>query len=161
GGLADASGRGSSFTEDHALVGSLVSLFGTNAVSNLRFQLATRRVVLRTNDVAGPEIDINGIVNFGRPYEGNDRRRENHYEAAYTLAVARGAHLLKTGFTANHVGLRSVAPDGFGAVFTFGSLADFFAGRADSFRQAFGDPRTRFGVTSYGGFVQDHWSATK
>src|SRR5262249_28784176 len=53
GGLADASGRGSSFTEDHALVGSLVSLFGTNAVSNLRFQLATRRVVLRTNDVAG------------------------------------------------------------------------------------------------------------
>jgi hypothetical protein len=161
GGLTDASSRGSSFTKDHVLVGSLVSLFGTSVVGNLRFQLATRRVALRTNDEAGPEIDINGIINFGRPYEGNDHRRENHYEASYTLSVARRAHLLKAGFTANHVALHSVAPDGFGAIYNFGSVADFFAGRADSFRQAFGNATTDFGVTSYGGFLQDHWSPVK
>src|SRR5262249_51384974 len=154
----DPSSRGSSFTGDHAFVGSLISLLGTKAVGDLRFQLATRRVALRTGDQAGPEIDINGLINFGRPYEGDDRRRENHYQAAYTLALARGAHLLKAGFAANRICLHLVAPDGFGAVYSFASLADFFAGRAASFRQAFGDPGTDFGVTSYGGFVQDHWS---
>jgi hypothetical protein len=159
GGLTDASGRGSSFTEDHAVVGSLVSQFGAKAVGDFRFQLATRRVALRTNDQAGPEIDINGLVNFGRPYEGNDRRREDHYEGSYTLGLSRGTHLLKTGATINHVGLHSLAPDGFGGVYIFGDLSAFFAGRADSFRQAFGDAASRFGVTSYGGFVQDHWSA--
>src|SRR5215467_5250336 len=103
GGQTDVSGRGSSFTEDHALVGSLVSQFGSKAVGDFRFQLATRRVALRTNDQAGPdrpsgpEIEINGLVNFGRPYGGNDRRRVNHYEASYTIALSRGVHLFKTG----------------------------------------------------------------
>ncbi|HWN99519.1 MAG TPA: TonB-dependent receptor, partial [Blastocatellia bacterium] len=161
GGLTDASSRGSSFTEDHQLVGSLVSLISTNAVGDLRFQLATRKVVLRTNDQAGPEIDINGIINFGRPYEGDDRRRENHYQISYTLGLTQGAHLIRSGLTANHVRLHSFAPDGFGSVYLFGSLADFLTGRADTFRQAFGDPSTSFVVTSFGGFIQDHWSVNK
>jgi hypothetical protein len=66
-GLTDASARGSSFAADNALVASLVSLVGQKAVSDLRFQVATRRVALRTNDQAGPEIAINGLINFGRP----------------------------------------------------------------------------------------------
>jgi hypothetical protein len=161
GGLTDASARGSSFTSDHALVGSLVSVFSPNTVGDLRFQLATRRVALRTNDESGPEVDIAGLVDFGRPYEGNDRHTENHYEAAYTLSLTRGAHLLKGGGAVNHVRLRSIDPDGFGAVYVFSSLADFLDGRADSFRQAFGDPGTGFAVTSFGGFFQDHWSMTR
>src|SRR5215467_723541 len=80
GGLTDASARGSSFTSDHALVGSVVSVFSPRTVGDLRFQLATRRVALRTNNQAGPEVDIAGLVDFGRPYEGNDRHTENHYE---------------------------------------------------------------------------------
>jgi len=161
GGLTDTSARGSRFTEDHALVGSLVSLFGTRAVGDLRFQLATRRAVSRTNDQAGPGIDINGLINFGRPYEGNDRRRESHYQASYTIVLTKGAHLIKVGITANHVRLRSVAQDGFGAVYIFSGLTDFFAGHAESFRQAFGDPITQLAVTSYSSFIQDHWSFRK
>jgi hypothetical protein len=161
GGLTDVSARGSSFTSDHALVGSLVSVFSPTTVGDLRFQLASRRVALRTNDQAGPEVEIAGLVDFGRPYEGNDRHTENHYEAAYTMSLTRGPHLLKVGGAVNHVQLGSIDPDGFGAVYVFRSLADFLDGRADSFRQAFGDPGTRFAVTSFGGFFQDHWSITR
>ncbi len=161
GGFTDASSRGSSFTKDHGLVGSLVSLRGTKTVNDLRFQLAKRRLTLRTDDQTGPEIDINGLVNFGRPYQGNSRRRENHYEVSDTLAVTRGPHLFKAGLTVNRVSLDSSAPDGFGGVYIFPSLADFISGRPDSFLQAFGIPTTNFGVSSYGLFAEDHWSAGK
>ncbi len=51
--------------------------------------------------------------------------------------------------------------DGFGGLYIFGSLADFGAGRPDQFRQAFGPIDTKYGVTSYGAFAQDHWSVTR
>ncbi len=157
-GLEDASARGSSFTADNALVGSLVSVFGAQGIGDLRFQAATRRAVLRTNDEAGPGIDINGLVDFGRPFDGNSSRRENHYQASYTYLRTKGRHLWKVGGTVNHVSSRATVLDGFGSLYRFGGLADFFAGRPDSFRQAFGDSSTKFAVTSYGVFVQDHLS---
>ncbi len=157
-GLEDASARGSSFAADHALVGSLVSVFGSEGVGDLRFQLATRRAVLRTNDTVGPGFGIDGLVDFGRPYAGNSRRRENHYQGSYAYLRTKGRHLWKAGGTVNRVGLRATVLDGFGGLYLFGSLADFFAGRPDSYRQAFGDPSTSYAVTSYGAFVQDHWS---
>src|SRR5207237_2995814 len=60
----DFSARGSSFSEDHAGVGSLTSVFGTERVNDLRFQLATRRVDLHTADQTGPSILIPGLVEF-------------------------------------------------------------------------------------------------
>jgi len=82
--LDDASARGSSFTADNVVAGSLVTVFGSGGVGDLRFQAATRHAVLRTNDAADPEIDINGLVDFGQPYAGNSSRRENHYQTSYT-----------------------------------------------------------------------------
>jgi hypothetical protein len=134
---------------------------GSEAVSDLRFQAATRHAVLRTNDPFGPEIDIAGLVTFGRPYAGNSERRENHYQANYTYSRTRGKHFWKAGGTVNRVRLRADVPDGFGGVYLFGSLADFLAGNPDQFRQAFGSPRVDFPVTGFGGFVQDHWSVTR
>src|SRR6266446_1240396 len=160
-GLIDASARGSSFTSDNALSGSLTTVLGSEAVSDLRFQAATRHAVLRTNEPFGPEIDIAGLITFGRPYAGNSARRENHYQAAYTYARTRGKHLWKVGGTVNRVRLRADARDGFDGVYLFGSLADFLAGNPDQFRQAFGNPHVDFPVTSFGGFVQDHWSLAR
>jgi len=94
-GLIDASTRGSSFTSDNTLSGSLTTVFGSEAVSDFRFQAATRHVVLRTNQPFGPEIDIAGLVTFGRPYAGNSQRRENHYQAGYTYTRTLGKHLWK------------------------------------------------------------------
>jgi hypothetical protein len=160
-GLIDASARGSGFTSDNALSGSFTTVLGSEAVSDLRFQAATRHAVLRTNDPFGPEIDIAGLVTFGRPYAGNSERRENHYQASYTYSRTRGKHLWKTGGTVNRVRLRADVPDGFDAVYLFGSVGDFLAGNPNQFRQAFGNSNGDFPVTSFGGFVQGHWSLTR
>ena len=154
--LDDASARGSSLVSDNDVAGSLLSVFGSGGVGDLRVQAATRHVVLRTNETTGPGIDILGLVNFGQPYAGNTTRRENHYGVSYTYSRTEGRHLLKVGGTANHVRLRATVPDGFGGLYLFGSLTDFFAGRPDSFRQTFGNPDTNYAVTNYGTFVQDH-----
>src|SRR5713101_4642117 len=160
-GLTDASARGSSFASDNALSGSLTTVFSSEAVSDLRFQAATRHAVLRTNEPFGPEIDIAGLVTFGRPYAGNSERRENHYQAGYTYSRAHGKHLWKAGGTVNRVRLRADVPDGFDGVYLFGAVADFVAAHPDQFRQAFGTPSVDFPVTSLGGFVQDHWSLAR
>src|SRR5262249_43308383 len=73
-GLVDPSARGGSFIRDQALVGALRSVFYSKSVGDLRFQFADRQAVLRTNDAAGPGIDIAGLTSFGRPYDGNGRR---------------------------------------------------------------------------------------
>ena len=113
GGLVDASARGSSFVRDQAVVGSLVSTLSSQTVSDLRFQIASRRALLRTNDSIGPEIDIVGVALFGRPYEGNSRRTENHYEIGYTLEHTFRTNDFKVGGTLNAVRLRAFVPDGF------------------------------------------------
>lgn len=108
-----------------------------------------RNVVLRTNDSTGPSISITGLLDFGRPYAGNDRRSEQQIEAHNVLSWSLGSHLLKSGLAVNHTTLISEAPDGFGGIYLFNSLADFAAGQPSFFLQNFGNPRTAYGVTSY------------
>ena len=160
-GWTDPSARGSSFTQDHAVVGSLTTVFDPQSVGDLRFQIADRRVVVRTNDSNGPGIDIAGLVNFGRPYDGNGRRTETHRQLGYTFARSVGHHLWKAGATVNRVHLDASLADGFGGTYIFPSLADFAAGRPDSFLQAFGSIKIAYPVTSTGAFLQDHWSVTQ
>jgi hypothetical protein len=157
-GLADVSARGSSFIADNALSGSLTTIYGSDAVGDLRFQAATRHAVLRPTQSIGPEIDIAGIVDFGRPYAGLSERRENHYQAGYTYTRTAGKHIWKAGGAINRVTLRASAADGFGGVYLFNTLQDFLLGQPNQFRQAFGDPAVDLPVTSFGGFVQDHYS---
>ncbi len=157
-GLADISARGSSFIADNALSGSITTVYGSDAVGDLRFQAATRHAVLRTNDMTGPEISIAGIVDFGRPYAGPGQRRENHYQAGYTYTRTKGKHTWKAGGAISRVSLKASADDGFGGVYLFNTLQDFLAGNADQFRQAFGGTTVDFPVTMVGGFLQDHWS---
>jgi hypothetical protein len=158
-GLADVSARGSSFVVDNALSGSLTTVYGSDAVGDLRFQAATRHAVLRTDDVAGPGIDIAGILDFGRPYGGPSQRRENHYQAGYIYTRTTGKHVWKAGGTANRVRLRASVEDGFGGIYLFDTVQDFLRGNPSQFRQVFGNPSVDFPVTNVSGFVQDHWSA--
>ncbi len=160
GGLNDPSSAGSSFIRDNAFAASLLTTLSPVSVNEFRFQVARRHAVLRTNDATGPEIQISGIVDFGRPYYGNDARTEDHYEGTDTLSWNRGAHLLKAGAVLNRVNLDAYSPDGFGGVFVFPSVTAFMAEEPAFFLQTFGNPNTRFGVTSYGAFFQDHWSVS-
>jgi hypothetical protein len=160
-GWTDASARGSDFTSDQALVGAWTTVFGSHSVGDLRFQIADRRAVLRTNDTAGPGIDIAGLVELGRPYEGNGRRTEQHDQVNYSYARSHGRHLWKAGATANHVREDSAVADGFGGTYIFATLADFAAGQPNEFRQAFGALGVDYAVTSVGAFFTDHWEANR
>jgi hypothetical protein len=160
-GLIDASARGSGFTSDNAVSGSLTTVLGSEAVSDLRIQAATRHAVLRTNEPFGPGIDIAGLVTFGHPYVGNSDRRENHYQGDYTYTRTRGKHLWKLGGAVNRIRLRADVPDGFNDIYLFGSLDDFLQGNPDQFRQSFGNSHVDFPVMSFGSFLQDHWSITR
>lgn len=111
-GWNDPSARGSSFIRDEAVVGSLTTIFTPQSVGDLRFQIADRRAVLRTNDTDGPSIDTRGLLNFGRPYEGNGRRTETHDQVTYTYSHASGTpHLWEAGATMNRVNLDASIAD--------------------------------------------------
>src|SRR6202035_4876726 len=117
GGLVDPSGRGSSFIEDQGVTGSLTSILSNSALNSVRFQVSTRRAVLKTADQTGPGISIAGLVDFGRPYDGNDRRRENHYELADVTSLAKGRHLISFGGDLDWIHEDVSAYDGFGALY--------------------------------------------
>src|SRR5262249_3661489 len=130
-------------------------------VGDFRFQFADRRSVLRSNDTAHPGVDIAGLIEFGRPWEGNGRRTEQHEQATYTYSRSAGHHLLKAGATYNRVSLDAAMEDGFGGLYIYSTLADFTAGRLNEFLRITGNPATSFAVTNYGAFVADHWTATR
>lgn len=160
-GWTDASARGSAFTRDSAVAGALTSVFDASSVGDLRFQYADRRAVMRTNDAAGPGIDVAGLVNFGRPYEGNGSRTETHEQVSYTYDRFVGHHQWKAGATANRVNENAAMADGFGGMYIFSTLADLAAGQPSEFRQAFGLVNTNYSVTNYGAFVEDHWTPAR
>lgn len=161
GGLVDPSGRGSSFIEDQGVTGSLTSILSRNALNSIRFQVSTRRSVLKTGDQVGPEIVVSGLVDFGRTYEGNDRRRENHYELSDVASIQKRAQLISFGADVDWIHEYISAYDGFGATYIFPTLDSFFNGQPDQYRQAFGDPNTSFAAPRYSGFIQDHWTVKK
>jgi hypothetical protein len=160
GGLVDPSGRGSSFIEDQGVTGSLTSVLSNAALNSVRFQVSTRSAVLKTTDQIGPEISIAGLVDFGRPYDGNGKRRENHYELSDLASLAKTRHLISFGGGLDWIREKVFGYDGFGAVYTFPTLDSFLSGQPDQYRQAFGSPDTSFATPRYSGFIQDHWSLT-
>lgn len=160
GGLNDASVRGSVFTEDHTLAGAVTSVLSDTLVNDTRIQVSTRRAVLRSNQKVGPEVDIVGIARFGRPYEGNFHRRENHFEAADSVTVSRNQHLIKFGADMDYIHESLSSSDGNGGLYTFLTIAAFANGNPYQFRQRFGSDNTVLDVAKIAGFVQDHWSLT-
>jgi hypothetical protein len=160
GGLVDPSGRGSSFIEDQGVTGSLTSILSNNALNSVRFQVSTRRAVLRTADQTGPGISVAALVDFGRPYDGNDKRRENHYELSDVASISKGRHLVSFGGDLDWIREKVSSYDGFGAIYIFPTLDSFLSGKPDEYRQAFGNPNTNFASPRYAGFIQDHWTVT-
>jgi outer membrane receptor protein involved in Fe transport len=160
GGLVDPSGRGSSFIEDQGVTGSITLILSNTAINSVRFQVSTRRAVLRTADKTGPGISIAGLVGFGRPYNGNENRRENHYELNDVASAAKGRHLLSFGADLDWIRENVASYDGFGAIYIFPTLDSFLSGQPDEYRQVFANPNTDFSAPRYSGFVQDHWTVT-
>ena len=158
--LSDKSARGSAFTKDYQFTASVISVLSPTVVNDARFQASTRRAVTRAGDAVGPEVEIVGLARFGRPFDADSTRTETHRQLVDNISMSRSHSEWKGGVTVNHVALKSEFRDGFGALYIFRTLDDFAAGRAAIWRQAFGSPATRFGVTSFGAFLQNQWRIT-
>ncbi len=156
-GLEDASGRGNSFLFDQSLAGSWTLTAGPDAVNQLRAQMSRRSAALRPNQTAGPEMVIDGLADFGQPYQGSLTYREEHADAADTYSWNRGRHLVQMGAAVNYVHESAVNRYGEGGLWLFPDMTAFLAGQAVMYRQMFGAPAAAFGAASLGGFVQDHF----
>jgi carboxypeptidase family protein/TonB-dependent receptor-like protein len=159
--LSDLSARGSAYVKDYQLTASAVSTLSSSLINDLRFQSSARRVVTRAGATDGPGIEIAGLARFGRPYDADTSRRETREQFVDNVSLVRPRYEWKTGITLNHVSLRNNAREGFGGLFIFRTPDDFLAGRPAVWRQAFGESQTRFGVTSFGAFLQNQWRATQ
>jgi hypothetical protein len=158
--LTDRSARGLVFTKDYQGTASAISVLSTKLVNDLRFQVSKRHVLTRAGDSVGPGVEIVGLARFGRPFDADVRRDETRQQVVDNMSLVQARSEWKGGMTVNHVSLSNDARDGFGGLFSFRTLDDFTAGRPASWRQAFGTSATQFGVTSFGAFLQNQWSAT-
>jgi hypothetical protein len=158
--LTDPSARGSAYTKDYQLTGSIISVLSDRVVNDLRVQASTRRAVTRSGDTAGPGIEIAGLARFGRPFDADTSRRENRQQFVDNVSLTRARSEWKTGATVNHVSLDDDARDGMGGLYVFRTLEDFAAGRPALRRQSFGESRTNFGVAGFGGFLQNQLRVT-
>src|SRR5450756_2574775 len=106
--LTDRSARGSSFTLDHSLNGTLTSTLREAWVNKLNFETSQRRAVERTAESVVPGVLVAGVAFFGTPFEGNSRRFETHLEIGDQVQVQHGRHLLQAGAGLNHVRLQGM-----------------------------------------------------
>ncbi|HUZ04652.1 MAG TPA: carboxypeptidase regulatory-like domain-containing protein, partial [Acidobacteriaceae bacterium] len=156
--LSDRSARGSAFFDDNSLNGTLTSTFATGWLNRLSFEVAQRRAVDRTASTTGPGVLVPGVVQFGTPYAGNDRRFETHFEFDESLLRQYGKHLVQVGASLDHVGLRAENLDGFHGLYVFQNLAALANGTASLYTQSFGNHDTNFVEVRSAAYVQDHWA---
>ncbi len=160
--LADRAARGSSFTSDNSVNGTLTSTVSTRLLNKFSFELSQRRTVEQTVSLSGPGVLIPGVALFGTPYAGNNRRFETHLEFAEGALLQRKHHLFQAGAGVDRVALRSQVLDGSHGLFVFPSLAALTTGSADFYiRSFFNNPDTNFAEYRVNAYLQDHWTSAR
>lgn len=156
--LTDLSARGSAFYDDNSLNGSWSVTLSPRLLNQVNFEVAQRRVALRSGAASGPGIVVAGIAQFGTPYEGNGRRYETHVDFNDGVIWQKGKHLLQFGVDLSHVALRSSVLDGFAGVYVFSDLPALSNGQPDFYLQSFGDSNSNFSEVRSSSYIQDHWT---
>lgn len=156
--LCDLSARGSAFYDDNSVNGSWNWTLSPRLLNQLDFEVAQRRVALRTASTQGAGIVVAGIAQLGTPWNGNSRRYETHVDFGDSIIRQHGKHLIQAGIAATHIALRSADRGGFNGLYVFPSLPALSAGQPDFFTQNFGDPNTNFGELRTAAWIQDHFT---
>ena len=159
--LTDLSARGSAFYDDNSINGSWSDTFSPRLLNQVNFEVAQRRVALRTCSVSGPGIVVAGLAQFGAPYSGNSRRFETHVDFSDGVTRQHGKHLFQAGAGFSHVALRAADLEGLGGLYVFSDLTALADGQPDFYTQSFGDPDTNFSELRSAAYVQDHWTPFK
>jgi carboxypeptidase family protein len=157
GGLSAVS-RGTALADtDQTAAVSLLLTLSPRAVNETRAQLTRSRLSAPPNDLTAPAVNISGVASFGTSTSAPTVRDLDLYEVANVTTLQRGAHAAKAGVDLLWNRLDIAFPGAKEGVYTFGSLADFQAGRYSTFQQAFGaDGQFQFNP-NVGAFVQDEW----
>lgn len=155
GATTDVSGGGGQRTRDQSFLGSFTHIFTPALLSETRFQFAPRKLSQYDNDPIGPRVTISGVATFGRDVNFPVLLDETSYEWQEDLSWQRGRHFFKFGADVNYIRAHTSFPVSFGGTFSFASLADFVAGRVNTFSQGFGDPVIQLPDTLMGYYAQD------
>ncbi len=160
--LSDRSARGSSFTADNSINGTLTSNLSSEFLNKFSFEISQRKAVERTGTAMFPGVLIPGVALFGTPYQGNSRRFETHLEFEEAAMLQRGHHLIQAGSGIDRVSLRAQVLDGSRGFFVFSTLSAFTAAAPDFFIQSFySAPNSNFTGYRSKAYVQDHWTTAR
>lgn len=157
GGTTDVSGGGGQKDRDQSFLGAWTHIFTPSLVGETRFQFAPRNLSQYANDPIGPRVTISGIGSWGRNTNFPVLLDENRYQIQQSISKQAGRHYFKFGGDVNFLKAHTSFPVNFGGTFTFASLADFQAGRANQFSQGFGNPDIRLPEKTFGFFAQDEF----
>ena len=160
---AEHTGNSNVLTDTYSLV--LTSTL-TNAIYNeARFQYAKdQEPGLANTDAPEAIIRHNGatVLTIGRNNFSPRETTIKRWQIADTGTWALASHTLKAGFDYSRDEILNYFPGNFSGSYTFDSLADFNAGRASRYIQAFAGPGTSGPITNpdiaeTGLFLQDEW----
>ena len=160
--LTDGSARGSAFTADSSLNGTLTSTLSDSLLNKASFQVSQRRAVERTGTTQTAGILIPGVAQLGTPFAGNTRRFETHVEFEELAVFQRRHHLMQAGAGLDRTALRSAVLDGSQGLFVFSTLDALTAATPDFYIQSFyNTTNTNFAEYRSRAYVQDHWTASQ
>lgn len=158
GGLNEVS-RGTRLdNRDQTVAVNEVATLSPRSVNEARFQFTRGRLSAPGNDLVGPAVSISGIANFGASTSSPVGRENDMYQLNDSLSLVRGAHSLRLGadFILNRLNIYFPGSQ-IAAAYSFSNLANFQAGRYQTFQQAFGEPYQYQSNPNVGFFVQDEW----
>lgn len=155
GGLTAVSAGGGQRDRDQSFLGSWTHIFSPSLLSETRFQFAPRSLNQYPNDLIGPRVSISGVATWGRSTNFPVLLDEGRYQWQQSLSYQRGRHFFKFGSDIDFVRAHTSYPVSFAGSFSFSSLADFVAGRVNTFSQGFGTPDIHLPDTLLGFYAQD------
>ncbi len=157
GGL-NAISRGTALADrDETAAASLLLILSPRAVNETRAQYTRSRLSAPPNDLTGPAVNVAGVASLGTATSSPTERDLDLLEVANVTTLQRGAHVVKGGLDLLWNRVDIAFPGATQGVYTFGSLADFQAGKYTTFQQAFGAERQFQSNPNVGAFVQDEW----
>jgi carboxypeptidase family protein/TonB-dependent receptor-like protein len=157
GGLSDVS-RGTRLDDrDQTAAVSVLSSLSSTVINEARAQYTHSILSAPVNDPIGPAFTISGIATSGTSTSSPTARDLDVVQAADTLTLQRGAHLVKTGVDLLYDRTTITFPGALQGSYTFSSIANLQRGDYVQYQQAFGEPSLLQSNPNLGLFVQDEW----
>ena len=151
--------RGTSLTNvDQTVAAGWQASAGGATLNDLRAQWTRSNLAAPANDPVGPAVTIAGVASFGTSASSPTARSLSTIQLSDTLALQRGAHLVRTGLDLLYNQVTIEFPGALQGTYSFTSLANFERGVYQQYQQAFGEVSLSQSNPNLGLFVQDEWS---